>query len=192
MTFRNRVAWLAIGMALIWVAWLSLKRVESGELFLIPLPIDPLRPFDGEVADALKTTRLWNVPALAFLAVASLAILFSVRLGPIDAIDALCLRCRQLADARTGLCLLLLIACIADFVSTASYFRKFGITDEYHPAIKLITYAWGRFIGCLIAKTIQGFLVLVICALFPSIARATLLLAITAYTAAAIWNFWVQ
>jgi len=192
MTFRNRVAWLAFGITLLWVAWLSLKHVESGELFLFQLPFDPMKPFDGEVADAVKTARRWTVPALAFLAVASLAILFSVRLGPIDAIDALRLRCRQLADERTGLCLLLFLACIVDFVSTASYFRKFGIADEYHPGIKLITYAWGRFLGCLIAKTIQGLLVLVICALFPRIARATLLLAITAYTAAAIWNFWVQ
>ncbi len=81
------------------------------------------------------------------------------------------------------------MACIADFASTAHYFRKFGITDEYHPGIKLVTYAWGRFVGCLIAKTIQGLLVLLMCALFPRFARIMLVVAVVAYTAAAIWNF---
>ena len=47
MTFRNRVAWLAFGITLLWVAWLSLKHVESGELFLFQLPFDPMKPFDG-------------------------------------------------------------------------------------------------------------------------------------------------
>jgi len=189
MTFRNRLAWLVIALTIFWAAWLSLKRVESGDLFLLALPFDSA-PYELEVSDAVTSARQWTVPALAFLAAASLAILSSVRPGPIDAIHVLRSRCWQLLEAHRRLCLVFVLACVADYLSTVCYFHEFGITDEMHPGIKLITYAWGRSVGCLIAKVIQGGLVLLVCVLFPRFARAILLFAIVGYAGAAIWNFW--
>jgi hypothetical protein len=183
------MAWLLIAVALLSAAWLSLWAVQSGFLFAYPLPVDP-QPFDHEYSDAIRAAREWTVPALAFLSVASIAVLVGVRQGPIDAAHYVRMRQRQLFDSHSALCHFFILACIADFASTARYFHEIGISDEFHPAIKLIAYAWGRSIGCLIAKSIQGILVLLVCAVFPKIARTTLLVTIAAYTAAAVCNFW--
>ena len=76
----------------------------------------------------------------------------------------------------------------ADFVSTVVYFYSHRIDDELHPGIKLVTYAYGLSLGCLVGKAIQACLALMLCAAFPKIARPILVVLIVAYAAAAAWN----
>jgi hypothetical protein len=103
MTIRNRMAWLLIAVALLSAAWLSLRAVRSGFLFAYPLPVDP-RPFEHEYSDAIRAARQWTLPAMAFLAVASIAVLVGVRQGPIDVANLFRLRLRQLFDSHSELC----------------------------------------------------------------------------------------
>jgi hypothetical protein len=185
---RNRLNWLAIACLVILAAWVSLRRVQEGELFLFRLPIDR-EPFDFELQDASATARIWNLPALLFLAVAALATLAVVRAGPLESARSLRRRLGSHIKAHAILCPLFFLACLADLVSTLWYFHEYSVEDELHPGIKLVTYAWGLSVGCAAAKLIQAVLVLLVCTLVPRIARLVLVFATVGYAVAAAWNF---
>jgi hypothetical protein len=183
-------AWLLLGTITLTAAWFALDRVQNGRLFLIRLPFDR-EPLAAERDDAARAAQTWKIPALAFLAVAACAIAASARSGPAEAARRLWERLRGFFRTHRWLCALFIIACTADFLSTAHYFHAHRVDDELHPAIKLVTYAFGLSIGCLLAKLIQALLALAICALFPKIARPVLVILIIAYSAATTWNLWL-
>jgi len=187
LSIRTRVAWLSIAIAIIVAAWLSLDRLQGGKVFLIRLAIDR-QPADREVQHATEAARQWTLPALLFLSIASIAILSVVKIGPLDAICLLRRRLSDLIRVRPIQCALFACACLADFLSTWWYFHEYGLEDELHPGIKLVTYAWGSSVGCLAAKSIQAALVVLVCLLFPRIDRIALVATTVAYAGAAIWN----
>jgi len=184
---RNRLAWLALCAIVLLVAWQSLALVQQGHLFLIRLPFDR-EPSILEVRHAVTTARQWSFPALLFLSLASFAIVLTVQIGLIDALRVVVQRIRDLFRMRPVLCVLFGLGCVADLSSTLWYFRSYGLEDELHPAITLVTFAWGLTMGCVAAKGIQASLVLLVCALFPKIARPVLIVTTIAYAAAAAWN----
>jgi hypothetical protein len=169
------------------VAWKSLRNVSQHGLFSYPLPVDPPE-FPREWPDSATAATIWTMPAMVFLAVVSLTILTTVRMGPFETVRWLQQRLRELFQSHPLTLQFFAVACIADFASTVHYFHEYGITDEVHPGIKLVTYAWGRSLGCLAAKSIQAAIGLLICALLPRFARAILLVAASGYAMAAIWN----
>jgi hypothetical protein len=184
---RNRLAWLALCAIVLLAAWISLDLVQRGRIFLIRLPFDR-EPSSVEVRHAVARARQWSLPALLFLSIASFAVVLSVRKGPIDALYDVIRRLGELIRMRAVLSSLFALACLADLLSTLWYFHKYGLEDELHPGIKLVTFAWGLTVGCLVAKGIHASLVLLVCALFPKIARPVLIVTTIAYSAAAAWN----
>lgn len=186
-TYRNRLAWLAILLSVLVMAWHSLQHVLQHRLFAWPLPVDSLE-FPCECSDSATAARRWTVPAMMFLGAVAITILIAVRTGPVESICWLRKRLDELFRAHPLTLQFFAAACIADFSSTVHYFHEYGICDEVHPGIKLVTYAWGRTLGCLAAKLIQAAVGLLLCALLPKFARGILLIATTGYAIAAIWN----
>ena len=184
---RTHLSWLTIAIPIIVAAWLSLDRIQNGNFYLIRLPFDR-QPSDREVQEAAEAARLWKLPALMFLSLSSIALLSTAKAGPLEAIAVLRQRLAELVRGRPILCAAFAVACLADFLSTWWYFHEFGLEDELHPGIKLVTYAWGPSAGCLAAKSIQAGLVLLVCVLFPRIAGIALLVTTAAYSCAAEWN----
>jgi hypothetical protein len=184
---RHRLAWLALCAILLLAAWKSLDLVQQGRLFLICLPFDR-EPSSLEIRDAVTRARQWTLPALLFLGIASLVIVLTVRTGPTDALREIMRKVRELSHMQAALCAVFAFACAADLLSTLWYFHRYSLEDELHPGIKLVTFAWGLTVGCLAAKGIQASLVLLVCTLFPKIARPILIVTTVAYFAAAIWN----
>ena len=184
---RIRLSWLTLACAVIFAAWISLHRLEQRKLFVVHLPF-ARQPLDVEIQDAATTARRWIRPALVFLTIASMAVISTASVGPWDAVLRLRRRLGELFRARRVLCSLFSVACVADFLSTLWYFHEYGLHDELHPGIKLVTYAWGPSVGCLAAKSIQAALVLLVCVLFPRFARVVLIAVTLAYVGAAIWN----
>lgn len=131
------------------------------------------------------------VPALAFLAIAASAVAGAAHTGPFKAAHRFWHRLAALWQAHPWLCRLFLAACIADFLSTARYFHAHRIDDELHPGIKLVTYAFGLSVGCLLGKLIQALLAAGICSLVGKLDRPLLVVLIIAYDSAAIWNVWL-
>jgi hypothetical protein len=168
-------------------AWLSLDRLQNGSLFLIRLPFDR-PPSDRDVRDAVEAAQRWTWPAGLVLSLSSIAFLSTVNAGPLETIGFLRQRLAQLFRGRRILCATFAGACLADFLSTWWYFHEYGLEDELHPGIKLVTYAWGPSAGCLVAKLIQAGLVFLVCVLFPRIAWIVLLATTIAYCCAAVWN----
>jgi hypothetical protein len=184
---RSRVAWLAVGLALLAGAWFSLNRVRNGELFLFHLPIDR-RPLTFELHDAAASAAFWTAPALVFLAISSAALAGAVRVCPWTAVEEICGRVTRMYRSSAILCGFFTLACVTDLISTWLYFRAHRIDDELHPGIKLMTYAYGLSVGCFIGKAIQGLLAVLVCVAFPKGARAILIVLTIAYFAAAVWN----
>lgn len=184
---RSRVAWLAVGLALLAGAWFSLNRVRHGELFLFHLPIDR-SPLAFELQDAVATAQTWTVPALVFLTVVSLAVVGTVRTAPSQAIVEIWSGLVRLYRSSPVLCRLFTVACLTDLISTWHFFRAHRIDDELHPGIRLMTYAYGMSVGCVIGKAVQGLLAVLLCVAFPKGTRAILIVLSIAYFAAAVWN----
>ena len=182
-----RLTWLTIAVAIILAAWLSLDRLQNGNVFLICLPFDR-PPSDGDVRDAVEAARRWTWPAVLFLSLSSIALLSTVKAGPVDAVGILRRRFAELLRGQQILCGAFAGACLGDFLSTWWYFHEYGLEDELHPGIKLVTYAWGPSAGCVVAKLIQAGLVLLVCALLPRISRVALVTTTIAYCGAAAWN----
>jgi hypothetical protein len=191
MSTRHQLAWLLIAAGIVAIAWFPLNRVENAKLFLFALPFDR-NPFSVEFSDAAAAARTWKIPALVFLAVVTAAIALTERSGPVDAVRQHWHRVRGLLQLHPRLSLLLALASAADFVSTLLHFQNHRIDDELHPGIKLVTYAFGLSLGCLIGKAIQAVLALLIGASFPKVARPTLVILIVAYTSAAVWNLLLE
>jgi hypothetical protein len=187
---RHRLSWLALCAIVLLAAWKSLDLVQQGRLFLIRLPFDR-EPSSLEFQHAAITARQWMLPARLFLLITSIAIVLTVQKGPIDALRDVLRRLGELLRMRATLCTLFGLACLADLLSTLWYFHRYSLEEELHPGIKLVTFAWGLTVGCLAAKGIQASLVLLVCALFPKIARPVLIFTTVAYSAAAIWNLGV-
>lgn len=187
MAGRNQLTWIAVGCCLWLTAWFSLDRVRNEKLFLFPLPFDRAA-FAVEIHDASTAARTWTIPALVFLFVATAATAVSVRDDPVEATGKFCRRLRSQFQLHPKLCWLFAVASVGDFISTALYFHFHRIDDELHPGIKLVTYAYGLSIGCLIGKFIQALLAFIMCAAFPNIARSILIVLIVAYGTAAPWN----
>src|SRR5262249_26041181 len=80
-TNHNRIAWLVVGAIVLLAAWKSLERLQDGRLFLFRRPFDR-EPSGLETRDAAATARQWTLPALLFLAIASLALMLTLRTGP--------------------------------------------------------------------------------------------------------------
>jgi hypothetical protein len=184
---RTHLSWLTIAIPIIVAAWLSLDKIQNGNVYLIRLPFDR-QPSDREIQEAAEAARLWKLPALMFLSLSSIALSSTVKAGPLEAIGILRQRLAELLRGRAVLCTLFAGACLADFLSTWWYFHEYGMEDELHPGIKLVTYAWGPSAGCLAAKSIQAGLMLLVCVLFPRIAGIALAITTVAYSCAAIWN----
>jgi uncharacterized membrane protein len=165
----------------------SLNRVRHGELFLFRLPIDR-KPLTFELHDAAASAAFWTGPALVFLGVASVALAGTVRISPWKSVEEICSRVTRMFRSSPVLCGLFTVACLADLISTWLFFRAHRIDDELHPGIKLMTYAYGLSVGCVIGKAVQGLLAVLLCVAFPNGARAILIVLTIAYCAAAVWN----
>jgi hypothetical protein len=183
-------AWFLVASIVLGLAGFTLARVRNQQLFLLRLPFDRA-PFSAEIRVASQTARTWMFPALLFLAIAIAAVAVGSGRNPIAFAGTIGDHFRILWRTYPRICGLFLLACLADLISTVHYFHAYRIDDELHPGIKLVTYAFGLSIGCLIGKTIQAVLGLSICAFLPRIARPVLVALTLTYTAAMAWNLWL-
>lgn len=189
-------AWMAFLVASVAAAWLLLYRLQHQRVFLIRFPFDR-EPVGAELADASLTAREWCIPTLLFLTVAIGASTISalncrgdvcVCFGPLARIRQIWRGLGTVCRAHPWLCGTFVASCVGDFISTVSFFHFHRITDELHPAIKLMTYAFGLTVGCFLGKFTQAMLALTVCSFLPTLRRSVLTALILSYTTATIWN----
>lgn len=184
---RDFLRWLPGIAVVLFAAAFLLNRVHSGQLFIVSLSWDR-EPAVSEVQDAQATARLWFVPALLFLFIGGTTVAMTSRSTPLVAFRQLTQRIVALVRAHAWLVAFFAAACLVDLYTTWAYARQFSLEDELHPAIKLVTYAFGITLGVAVGKTIQAGLVLAVAALWPGAGRVLLLFATGGYFVAAAWN----
>lgn len=179
--------WTLLSAANVGIALAFLQRLTRGQLFLLALPFDRMA-WDAEISDAQQMASLWRWPAIAFLIVASFAVILSVSNGPLPTLSLLFERLANIARRHRLLCGCFITACLFDFVSTTLYCQRYGVIDEVHPGMRLIIYAFGLTMGVFFGKSIQAALLVVIGTSFPQMARPLLVITAFGYTLAAVWN----
>lgn len=186
--WRRKLAWLPLFFAIFLVAVSSLNRLKREVLFQFPQPVDRLPAWD-EPADAAHTAATWMAPALIFLGIGAVALISAARVGPVDFARGLIEKIRGVLARDPLLSAFFGLACLLDLASTWSCFQQYSLADELHPAIKLVTYAYGITVGLALAKGLQAGLVLAVAALLPRAARTLLFVTTAGYSAAALWNY---
>lgn len=139
---------LKIGMTLhlILAAVVQLRQVEQGRRAWLALPADaPLSHLEQNDA---RTSAQGAIP-LALLGLTAAGMLWLSR-NP---------TAPRLSKTSTWSWTLALfwIALLADLATTVWFMHVRGIDAEAHPAIRLFAYAYGRTMGPVLAKLIQGF-----------------------------------
>ena len=82
------------------------------------------------------------------------------------------------------------IAAAADFWSTYSFMSAEGVGDELHPAIRLLCWVLGPFLGALLGKLIQYAALVAVTVLWRPYARIIFIPVTVLYLYAAWWNLW--
>jgi hypothetical protein len=182
------MSWIALAATVAIMAHCALSRLHCGKLFLFALPRDRAA-WDAEMIDAARTAQIWQIPALAFLAVGSISVCLRASRGPMATFASVSRQAAALRRRHTVWVALFTVACVLDFASTAICCHRYGAIDEIHPGVRLVIYAFGLTSGVLAGKTIQALFVLVIAAMVPRVARPLLATASVLYLLAAAWNF---
>lgn len=83
-----------------------------------------------------------------------------------------------------------LVAAAADFASTYYAMLSDGVETELHPAIRLVSYVLGPFMGPLFGKALQCAALVVVTVLWRPYARIILIPVTVLYLYAAWFNTW--
>jgi len=171
----------AISMLML-VIYCEMHRIQNGNLFLFALSGEAPATL-GEIEDAEESARIFLVPALLCACVIGSALTFGVphlqsriKVRPIP----------------SWLIAALILACMADFITTIRFFRTAGVDFELHPGIRLFGYAYGRTAGPAIGKVVQVVGLLALAAVLGRWGSYLIVLATVLFTAAAIYNFLVS
>ncbi len=181
------LAWLALGLALLAIAWWLLGRVAAGWLFLLAIAVD-YPATAGEIVDARESAQYYFVPAVACVAATTSVLAWAMRRG-VRASAALARRAIAVLvnDHRVPVGLFL-AATFADLVTTLWFVHHAGLEFEVHPGIRLFGYALGRTAGPVLGKALQCAGIVLLAALLPRLARPILIVAIAICAAATAVN----
>jgi len=130
-------------LALLTTFWLF-RRMQRGELFLFRLPFDaPATVL--ERADAIHRAAVWLVPAMLTVCVLPGLAVWLWQRRPRETVP-LCPR---------WVVMLLVMATLADVLTTWNFFQAGMMQEEVHPGVRLLGYALGRTAGPVFGKGIQ-------------------------------------
>jgi hypothetical protein len=82
------------------------------------------------------------------------------------------------------------IASYLDFLTTWHYMKEGGVTDEFHPAIRLVAVITGPLIGPIIGKLSQLLALILLTVSFREAARIIFIPIIIIYLYGAWYNTW--
>ncbi len=173
------VACSVLTVALMFLANDQLQRVATGQLFLFTMPWDAA-PTHVELVDAKLSVAETQTAAVFAVAAIGLAVMMT---GP-----AVLKTVRQQTLVSRILLLGFTIAVLADMLSTVWFFHAQGIDFEFHPAIRLFGYAYGRTIGPIAGKLIQAGGIIYVAVLLKGRASFLIYLTSAVYLAASIYN----
>jgi hypothetical protein len=158
-------------------AVLELQRVENGRLFMFSLPHEAV-PSDVEIADAAESAIVNKYPAIA--AIFGIGLIIAAA-GPISYSS-------NWNTASHKLLVVFAVAVLADLLTTINFFHTQGVEHEFHPAIRLFGYAYGRTIGPILGKTIQALGVVGVATLLGKRGSWLIGVVTVVYFVAAIYN----
>ena len=84
-----------------------------------------------------------------------------------------------------------LIAALADLASTIYFMLKHGVDAELHPAIRMVSWAFGPIVGPVLSKVCQLAALGLVTLYLRRWAKPILIAASLFYTLAACYNFWL-
>lgn len=175
--------WILLGcvatLTLAAVADFELQRLSNGHLFLLKMPWE-LAPSEVETEDARQSATENRIPA--FLAIIVIGFIV-VATG--SGVSSRLTKERLLSRFVLSL---FAVAVIADLLSTIWFFHSLGVEFEFHPAIRLFGYAYGRTFGPIAGKLIQAAGIIYVSALLKERGRYLLYVVSAAYLAAAVYN----
>ena len=165
---------------LVLLAHFELERVAQGELLLFALPWEA-KPATVEIVDAKLSVRENQTSAIIALLIMGIAVMLT---GPMakKSLD------ERRPMIRSNMAKIFVFAVIADMLSTIWFFHVQGIDFEFHPAIRLFGYAYGRTIGPIAGKLIQAGGIIYVAVLLKGRASFLIYLTSAVYLAASIYN----
>lgn len=169
----------AVTLITIVVAYFELQRVATGNLLIVAMPWEPIAS-EFERRDAIQSATDYRLTALVALGAIGLVIAAT---GPLKLTQT----GRPHAFAQKTI-IVFSVAVLADLFSTVWFFHAQGIDFEFHPAIRLFGYAYGRTIGPIAGKLIQAAGILYVSVLLNERGNVLISLVSAAYLIAAIYN----
>ena len=165
---------------LVLLAHFELERVAQGELLLFALPWEA-KPATVEIVDAKLSVRENQTSAIIALLIMGIAVMLT---GPMakKSLD------ERRPMIRSNMAKIFVFAVIADMLSTIWFFHVQGIDFEFHPAIRLFGYAYGRTFGPVAGKLIQAGGIIYVAVLLKGRASFLIYLTSAVYLAASIYN----
>lgn len=166
-------------LTLMLLARFQLQQVAAGHLFLFSMPWDA-PPSAIELIDAKLSVAETQTAAVVVVAVIALVLMIT---GPVAT-----KRLREQKLFSRSLQIVFAVAVCADMFSTVWFFHVQGIDFEFHPAIRLFGYAYGRTMGPIAGKLIQAAGVLYVAMLLKGRGILLIYCVSAVYMAAAIYN----
>ncbi|MEP3479264.1 MAG: hypothetical protein ABJZ55_08460 [Fuerstiella sp.] len=162
------------------LAHFELERVAQGDLLLFALPWEA-KPATVEIVDAKLSVRENHTSAIIVLLIMGIAVMLT---GPMAK--------KSLHEQRplihSVMAKIFVLAAVADMLSTIWFFHVQGIDFEFHPAIRLFGYAYGRTFGPVAGKLIQAGGIIYVAVLLNGRASFLLYSASAVYLVASIYN----
>lgn len=171
---KSTCVWILATTALMFLAAAEVQRVASGDLFLLQTDFDP-PPSMLELRDA-ESSGGWKYPAVGAVCCCC-CLLFALTRKTVPHVRP-----------PVFLMAVFLVATAFDLWSTLRFFHVDGIDTEVHPGVRVLSYAYGRTAGPVIAKTVQAAGVLFLASRLPRFASFLLIATSMLYAAAALRN----
>ena len=178
------LAWSFVLVALQVIALALLGRLKEGHLFLFSLSWDAPATVT-EITEAAASAKQYEWPAMFVIAVIWALMAFVVNRSSNWRDD------RELLWRHRWIVSLFVIATLADIVTTLAFFHRDGVDQEFHPGIRLVSYALGRSVGPFATKWIQFVGVFLIASIFKKIAPYLFAVAGAIYLFGSVHNVWI-
>lgn len=165
--------------ACVLLAHFELERIAAGKLLLLAFPWEA-KPSTVEGIDAKLSVSENYAPALIALLIIGMTVMLTWPIAK-----------KSWQEPRLwtrSVITIFAFAVLADMFSTIWFFHVQGIDFEFHPAIRLFGYAYGRTVGPIAGKLIQAAGILYVAILLKGQGRFLIYVVTAVYLFASIYN----
>lgn len=178
-TVNFYIACCLLTVSVVFLANSELERLKNGQLFRFAMPWET-PPSEVETMDAIQSATENRIPAFGVVAAIGL-------IGMTTGSTVVNRLTKKESLPKFALSLFA-VAVVADLGSTIWFFHALGVEFEFHPAIRLFGYAYGRTAGPIAGKLIQAAGIIYVSALLKERGRYLICVVTVAYLAAAAYN----